>query len=257
MGSCSRATSTDCLPPVCRSVDRRVHGSRARELRRLAPQQAYNWRRLIDFERLRRLTGAKEITHADEVARHDRLIELVARRPATRKLQRAIDAIGEIWRSPDHLQTGLGGYVHWRVEPSLEAIQIVAAHHRDSRAHVRRAVFVALSHGAPHGRAVTAVISAGLADEDGLVRVHAARAAAALDIGEEVTDELSERLTDPVWTVRWNAALALSRTARRADAAATLLASEPLPAQAGEWATCARAFQDVAAIDQRLRLLER
>jgi HEAT repeat protein len=49
----------------------------------------------------------------------------------------------------------------------------------------------------------------------------------------EIMSALSERLSDSVWTVRWNAARAVAQIPHRADPAATLLACQPPPATSG------------------------
>lgn len=152
-----------------------------------------------------------ETTHADEIARHDRLIALLERRPSIRKLQRALDSIGELWAPPDYLHSCFVG-VHWRVQPSRQAVTVVAAHHDHHKLGVRRATFVALRHAIPHGPECAAAIGVGLRDPDVIIRILSARAAAALGLGDALRVELERSLADPVWTVRWNAALALSQT---------------------------------------------
>jgi hypothetical protein len=119
-------------------------------------------------------------TQDAEIQRHDRLIAALARRPPLRRLQRALEDVGALWAPPEHFMTCLGGRVHWRVPPSAEAVAVVAAHHTSDLIRVRRAVLVALRHAGPHGQLAAGAVAAGLADPDSLVRLHAARTAAAL-----------------------------------------------------------------------------
>lgn len=198
-------------------------------------------------------------TYEGEIARHDRLIAALARRPPPRKLQRALEEIGDLWQPPDHLRSCMGGRVHWRVSPSDSAVSVVSAYHTSDRPDVRRLVLGALRHAEPHGSAAVNAVAAGLDDAHALVRIQAARAAANLQLGELLVDPLTRRLDDVVWTVRWNAARALGRTARRATALAALLASQPAPARHAfhEWVECVEGFADLPAARERLASLER
>jgi hypothetical protein len=196
-------------------------------------------------------------TRDAEVERHARLIALLARRPPIWKLQRGLDAVGDLWRPPDHHMFCLGGWVHWRVQPSADAVAVVAAHHASDRPDVRRAVLVALQHAAPHAREAANAVAAGLADGDALVRIHASRAAETLRLEEALREALTARLEDPVWAVRWHAARAIGRTAQRPHALAALLASQPKPAHRHfqAWVDCVETFADLTAARERLATL--
>jgi hypothetical protein len=196
-------------------------------------------------------------TYDEEFARHERLIAALARRPAPRKLQRALEDVVDLWRPPDHWHSCMGGWVHWRVRPSAHGVAVVAAYHASERADVRRLVLGALRYARPYTPETAAAVAAGLVDEQVLVRIQAARAAADLKLGGTFLGILAGRLNDAVWTVRWNAALALGRTAMRTTALDALLASQPPPAKHGfhEWVGCALAFADLPAVRDRLASL--
>lgn len=196
-------------------------------------------------------------TYDDEHRRHDRLIASLQRRPPIGRLQRAIDAVAELWRPPDHRHSCLGGSVHWRVKPTVEAARIVAAHHGDRRVHVRSAVLTALRHAVPHGHAVAGAIAAGMADPDGLIRIHAARSLADLDLGHVLLAVAAGHLDDPIWLVRWHAARALAVTDLRDRAVGALLASQPRTGcvQLQAWTTALEAFSDRHEVRQRLASL--
>jgi HEAT repeat protein len=198
-----------------------------------------------------------DTTHADEISRHEHLIELLARRPAIRKLQRALESVGELWASPDYLRSCLGGYVHWRVQPSKQAVTTVAAYHNYKEIGVRRAAYAALRHAAPHKQESVRAIVAGLRDLDVIIRIQAARAAVALGLENSHRVEIERSLADPVWTVRWNAALALSRTDARASVASVLLNSQPAQSHPSfhEWVKHAKTFVDVPEVRHRLQML--
>lgn len=196
-------------------------------------------------------------SHADECGRHERIIALLARRPAIRKLQRALDAIAELWRPPAYLHTCFGGRVHWHVRPSSADVATVAGHHEDGRIEVRRAVLAALQHAAPHAHEARAAIALALDDDDVVLRILGARAARELDLGGALADALAQRLDDAVWTVRWHAAAALASMSTRVRAIDALLRSEPSTELArDEWSACARVFADAPAVQQRLRAIE-
>jgi hypothetical protein len=198
-----------------------------------------------------------ETTHADEIARHDRLIERMARRPSIRKLQHALDSVCELWAPPDYLRTCLGGYIHWRVQPSKQAVTTVAAYHAHSELGVRRATYVALRYAAPHRQESAAAIGVGLRDPDVIIRIQAARGAAALSLGDLLRVELERSLADSVWTVRWNAALALGRTDARTNVAAVLLNSQPAVSHRSfhKWSEHAKTFEDVPEVRHTLEML--
>ncbi|HXU03388.1 MAG TPA: hypothetical protein VN903_20620 [Polyangia bacterium] len=197
-------------------------------------------------------------TYDDEVARHERLIASLARRPPPWKLQRALQDVVELWQPPDHMHYCLGGRVHWRVRPSAHAVAVVAVFHARERAEVRRLVLGAIRYGGPHGLEARDAVAAGLVDAEVLVRIAAARAAADLRLGPVLIEVLLRRLDDAVWTVRWNAALALGRTVLRPKAADVLLASQPAPAREHafyEWVGCIQPFADLDAARERLASL--
>jgi HEAT repeat protein len=196
-------------------------------------------------------------THADEIARHEHFIELLARRPAIRKLQHALDSVCELWAPPDYLRSDLGGSVHWRVQPSKQAVTTVAAYHDVAELSVRRAAYAALRYAAPHKQESVRAIVAGLRDLDVIIRIQAARAAAALGLEDSHRVEIERSLADPVWAVRWSAALALSRTDARASVISVLLNSQPAQSHRSfhEWAKHAKTFVDVPEIRHRLQLL--
>lgn len=171
-----------------------------------------------------------------------------------RKLQRALDAIAELWGVDEHLRSCLKLRVSWRVQPSRDDVASVVAHHEDARVDVRRVVLVALGNAGPHGDVACPAIARGLADDDRRMRIVAARAAASLGLGEALVHVLAKHLADPIWTVRWYAAAALASTAVRSDALGVLLRSEPRASEWGlhQWTGCARAFRDEPLVAQRL-----
>lgn len=184
-------------------------------------------------------------TRDDETRRHDQLIRLLARRPPIRRVQRALDALVDLWRAPDHLYFCLGGAVHWRIRPAAQDVAIVAAHFLDARPDVRRAVLVALRHVDAHADEARPAVRGGLGDADPVLRIHAARAARPVDDADALTEALVRCLDDEVWTVRWYAARALSRGRHRARAHAALLASRPVGDEVvvSPWVECLRAFE--------------
>jgi HEAT repeat protein len=166
-------------------------------------------------------------TTRDEVSA--RLAEALARiaRPRPRKLQRDLDRIGMIWSPPEHLHTCLGGWVHWQVPARAEQMAAVVAHCRDPRPDVRRAVMVALAAATPHVPFAAEALVAGLRDPDRTVRINAARALASHPPWGPLRDHVLRALGDPLWTVRWYAAVAIAHYGDVATACVVLCSTVP------------------------------
>lgn len=166
-------------------------------------------------------------TTREQVA--DRLAEALARiaRPRPGKLQRDLDRIGMIWSPPAHLHTCLGGWVHWQIPAQADPILVVAAHYKDPRPDVRRAVMVALGAATPHVPFVAEALVAGLRDRDFSVRINAARALANHPPWAPLRPHVLRALADPLWTVRWHAAVAAAHYGDSATASVVMCATRP------------------------------
>jgi hypothetical protein len=166
-------------------------------------------------------------TTRDQVAaRLGRALARIAR-PSPGKLQRDLDLIGMIWSPPEHLHTCLGGWVHWRIPAEPDPMLVVTTHCRDPRPDVRRAVVVALGAATPHVPFAAEALTAGLRDPAFAVRINAARALAAHPPWAPLRDHVVRALGDPLWTVRWYAAVASACYGDVATACAVLCATRP------------------------------
>jgi len=202
-----------------------------------------------------------KVTDGAELARHGHLIALLQRSPPIRRLSRALQVIGLLWRPS--WRSCFKGTSHCQIRPTADDVAVVAAHGADARVEVRRAVLLALAHAAPHSDAAALAVQRGLADSDATVRIQAARAGAALGLGATLGKKLLERLEDPVWTVRWHAARALAATSSRAIALEALLGSQPRRTDSArdtyieeEWRSCADAFASEPSMRDRLATLK-
>jgi hypothetical protein len=184
-------------------------------------------------------------TYEDEARRHGSIVGLLAREdPPSRKPQRLLDQLAELWTGPDHLRSCFGR-VHWRVLPTAEEAAHVGRWTRHPSTHVRRAALVAISKLDAVPACLVSDVARCLGDEDVLVRMHAAIASGAVADREGLVSALARALEDPVWMVRWHAAVATKGTTLEAAGRTALEASEPrAPATAetvrNQWEACVR-----------------
>lgn len=153
----------------------------------------------------------------------------LARRPKIRRLQSALCAACELWAPPEHMSSIR--FVHHQVRPTSRDVEVVAAHYAGSTRDEKRAVLAALQHATPHFAEAWPAVELALAEPDALLRLAAARAAAAL-CAERAPDEHGQRclaplLDDPIWTVRWHVAAALANTSLRPGAVLAMRKSRP------------------------------
>lgn len=109
-----------------------------------------------------------------------------------------------------------------RVTPSAVDVDIVALHAKSPDPKIQRAALSALRIARIKTSLVVQVVAAALQSTDNLARLGASYLACSLGFEAILEQPLLAALSDPVWSVRWNAASVLVSTQHQARAVAAL-----------------------------------